>query len=483
MSLRVKTIKGVLWNAFEMLGGKTVQIVITIILARILAPEDFGIIGLLVIFSELSKVILDSGFSQALIRKNDVNQSDFSSVFYFNIVVGTILYVALYLSAPYISNFYDYPELTNVSRVVFLSIFINSFGIVQNAKIVKEVNFKILANRAIIANLIAGAVAVYLAYIGFGVWALVWQMVLASLLGVILLWIYSKWLPSLKFSFETVRSLFAFSGNLLLSGVFDVIVANIQGLLIGKFYTKADLGFYSQAKQLSSIPSQTLTAVIRNVTYPTLSVIQDNVKQLKDAYRKVIRIAIFVVTPLMLGLLAVGNNLIPFILGDNWKPAIDFFMLLCVTGAIFPLNSVNLSIILVRGKGKTYLKLSILKRIITIIAILLTIKYSVLALVIGQVLATIINTIITMIYSGKEINYRFSEQIKDIGGIILISLIMAGSVFLFGHKVHIESYLWMLLSQAILGLVIFITITFLFKLDVLEDLKGILVTIRNRNKE
>ena len=481
MSLRKKTITGVLWNAFEMFGGKIVQVVITIILARILTPEDFGVIGLLVIFTELSKVILDSGFSQALIRKQDANQTDFTSVFYFNIAIGVIVYWTLYFLSPLISDFYNYPELTNISRVVFLTILINSFGIVQNAKIVRDVNFKILAKRTILANVIAGLLAIYLAYVGFGVWALVLQMVVASFLRVTLLWAFSKWLPSLSFSFAPIKKLFAFGGNLLVSGMFDVIASNIQTLLIGKFYTKADLGFYTQGKQLSSIPSQTLTTIVRNVTYPTLSVIQDNKDQLKQSYKKVIKIAVFVVFPLMLALMVIGDHLIPFVLGEKWKPAVNYFMLLCITGAIFPLYSINQNIFLIRGNSKLYLKVSIVIRIITLIAILITIQYSVIALVIGQVIATSLNTLIIMYYSGREIDYSLNEQFKDVYKIIFISILMAGLVYLFGREVKIESYLWMLLAQGTLALLVFSALAFSFRLPVLEDLKGIVTTMRNKN--
>lgn len=480
MSLKYKTIKGILWNSFEMFGGKLIQIAITIILARILSPEDFGVLGLLVIFTELSKVVLDSGFAQALIRKKDVNQVDFTSVFYFNIVVGIAVYILLYLLTPFISGFYNYPELTDIARVVFVSILINSFGIVQNAKIVREVNFKALAKRTIIANLISGIIAILLAHRGFGVWSLVIQMILASFFRVVLLWRFSNWLPSFSFSFKPIKELFVFSGNLLLSGIFDVIVSNIQTLLIGKFYSKAALGFYTQGKQLSSLPAQTLTSIVRNVTYPTLSVIQDNVDELRGAYRKIIKMAVFVIMPLMLGLLAVGNNLIPFVLGDKWIPSVSYFMLLCITGAFFPLYSIGQNLFLVRGNSKLYLKVSILKRIIALIAILITIRYSVLILVIGQVITSFINTIIMMIFSGREINYSLKEQIKDISAIILIAIIMATTVFVFGAKVNIASALWMLIVQTVLGFIVFTSGVFIFKLDVLTDLKSVIVTIKNR---
>ena len=480
MSLRKKTIKGVLWNSFEMFGGKIIQIVITIILARMLSPEDFGVIGLLVIFTELSKIILDSGFSQALIRKQDVDQADFTSVFYFNIFIGIVVYILLYFLSPLISDFYNYPELTNISRAVFLTIFINSFGIVQNAKIMKEVNFKILANRTILANLLAGILAVYLAFKGFGVWALILQMVVASFLRVLLLWTFSKWLPSISFSLNSIRRLFPFSRNLMVASIFDVIASNIQTLLIGKFYTKADLGFYTQGKQLTVIPSQTLTTIVRNVTYPTLSVIHDKTAQLKNAYRKVIRIAVFVVFPLMLGLMVIGDKLIPFLLGDVWKPAIPYFMLLCITGAIFPLYSVNQNIFLIRGNSKLHLKISLLLRTLTFGSILITIWHSVLMLVIGQVVATVIGTVIVMYYSGREIGYKLTEQFEDISGTILISAALFSLLYYFSCKFLTINDLWVLIIQFIGGLILFLIIALTLKLRVVDDLKEILFALKNK---
>jgi O-antigen/teichoic acid export membrane protein len=473
LNLRKKTIAGVLWNSFEAFGGKLVQIVMTIFLARILVPEDFGVVGLLIIFTELSKVVLDSGFSQALIRKHDVTESDFTSVFYFNIFVGTLCYVILYFLSPLISDFYDFSELTNISRVVFITIFINSFGVVQNAKIVKEVNFKVLANRTIIANILSGFVAIILAYGGYGVWALVWQMVLSSLLRVVLLWIYSNWLPSHSFEFDVIRKLFIFSRNLLVSGIFDVMASNIQTLLIGKFYTNADLGFYSQARQLSSIPSQTLTSVIKNVTYPALSLIQDDVEQLKQAYRKIIRISMFTVFPLMLGLMAVANNLIPFVLSEKWVPSVPYFELLCLVGAIFPLYSINQNIFLVRGNSRLLLNISVAKRVISLSIIAITIKHSVIALVFGHLFATSLNTIIGMYYSGREISYPLAEQAKDIAGIVVISFFMASVVYLIDFKIEIQSQFLMLVVQSFIGFVLFLVLSFVFKLSVIKDVKEV----------
>jgi O-antigen/teichoic acid export membrane protein len=477
-SLRVQTIRGVIWHAFETFGGQLIQLIITIILARILVPEDFGILGLLIIFTELSKVILDSGFSQTLIRKKDANQNDFTSVFYFNVCIGLTIYLALYLCAPLISNFYNFPKLTSISRVVFLSIVINSFSIVQNAKIIKEVQFNILAKRTIISNLIAGIIGITLALQGFGVWSLVAQVVFASLFRGLLLWIYSKWRPSLHFSLRPILEMLPFSINLLISGIFDVLVTNIQTLLIGKFYSKKDLGYYTQARRIEGIPSSSLTSIVRTVTFPVLTNIQDDVDNVKLAYRKIIQISFFFVFPLMLGLISMADNLIISLLGDQWKPSIGYFRILCITGAIFPLYSINLNIFLVRGKSKLYLKVNILKRIFTLISIILTVTVSVYAIVWGQVIASIVNTIITMIYSGREINYKFFAQLKDLYKVFIVSIIMALVIYILGSELHILNRFLLLSLQFLVAITMYYFLALIFKIEILHDLKVIFKEVR-----
>jgi len=480
MSLRNKTISGALWNAIELFSGKFIQIFITIILARILVPSDFGTIALLVIFTELSRVLLDSGFSQALIRKENATEKDYNAVFYFNIVMGIILYVILYGLSPFISDFYNYPELTNIARIVFLTIIINSFGIVQNAIVIRDINFKILAKRTIVANLLSGLIAIYLANNGFGVWSLVVQIVLAALLRVMLLWFSSAWKPSFTFSFNPIKELLPFSINLLFSGIIDVLASNIQMLLIGKYYTASDLGFYSQAKILSAMPSQILTSIVKNVTYPVLSVIKDDTSQLKQAYRKIITIAMFVIVPVMFTLVAIGNNLIPFVLGEKWIPSVEYFILLSFVGAIYPLYSINQNIFLAKGNSKLLLKVSIVQKLIAISGIFITIQISVLALVIGYVITTIINTLIIMYYAGREINYMFKEQIEDVSGIILISFLMLVSIYFFGVELSFDNTLLTMLVQVLMALIIYLSLSLLFKLPVLDEFKDIFARIRDR---
>lgn len=474
MSLKLKTIKGVLWNSFEMVGGKIIQVFFTIVLARLLLPEDFGIIALLIIFTELSKVILDSGLSQALIRKKNVDDTDFSSVFYLNIILGFFLYIILFFSSPFLSSFYAYPELTSISRVLFLTLIFNSLGIVQNAKLVRSINFKVLANRTIIANFFSGCIAIILAFYGFGVWSLVWQIVFASFFRLILLWILSDWKPKWQFSFIRIKEFMPFSFRLLLSGIIDVVASNIQSLLIGKYYSKAELGFYSQSKLLSGIPSQTVTLVIKNVSYPSLNVFQDNVQLLKEAYRKVIRVSMFLVFPLLTLLIVLSKYLIPVILGANWIPAIPYFIILCIAGSIYPLYVINQNIFLVRGETSLYLRLSFIKRFISLFFVFITVNISVFYLVVGYLLSAIINSFFSMYISGKLIGYNFKEQFYDISGIILSSSLMVLLILFIDYLNLFENYFIAIGVYFIFGILFFTIFSYWFRLKVLSDLMSVL---------
>lgn len=483
MSLKNKTLIGIMWNALELLSGKFIQIVITIILARILTPEDFGIIALLVIFTELSKVLLDSGFSQALIRRDNNSDIDYNSVFYFNIFIGIIIYIILFVSAPFISDFYEYPALTDISRIIFLTIIINSFSVVQNAIVIKDMNFKILAKRTIISNFVAGLIAVYLAYEDFGVWALVNQMIIISILRVILLWSSSPWKPSLSFSTSPIKELFPFSKNILFSGFIDVLASNIQVLLIGKFYSQAEIGFYSQAKLLSTIPSQTLTSIVKNVTFPSMSKIKDEKEKLKTVFRKIISLSVYIVFPFMLVLIAIAEVLIPLLLGNKWIPAIDYFMLLCIIGAIYPLYTINQNIFLASGNSKLLLNVSIAKRVITILSILITIKFGVLTLVIGQVISTVINTLITMYYSGKEIDYTLKEQFEDLQKIFYISIIMFTIIYYLDKIIFINDPYIYILIKILIAFFTYILFSFIFRIPAILEIKDILLKIKNKGSK
>jgi teichuronic acid exporter len=479
-SLKQKTVSGVVWTAIESVGQYAIQLVITIVLARILSPTDFGTIEMLLIFTALTRVFIESGFSQSLIRKNDVDTVDLNSVFYFNVLLSIVIYIILYFASPFVAAFYKTPELTSIARVIFITEIINAFGIIHIAIISIDLNFKILTRSSIFAAFISAIVGILAAKLGYGVWSLVYQTLSFAIIKTISLWYYNKWRPSLIFSMAPIKEMFTFSSKLLMVNLLDVLFLNIQSLLIGRLYKKSDLGFYGQAKRFQSIPSNTLTQVIQKVTYPILSKIQNEANRFKEAYAKVIMLTIFFVFPMMLGLLVMGNNLFYIILTPKWLPAVQYFQPLCLVGVLFPLYSINLNIVIAKGQGNLYLKIGFIKRITVLVAILATIKFSVLALVWGQVAATLINSLITMFYSGKLINYTIKDQIKDIFPTLLLSSIMAGSMYGLGEVVPFHNKYIILICQVIAGGAIYIIAAKSFNFLAFKELHSIF--IRKNNK-
>lgn len=281
MSLKKQTVDGVIWSAIERFGSLGVQFIITVIIARVLSPSDYGLIGMLFVFTSLGGVILDAGFGQALIRKTVVTQIEFTSVFYFNIFMSVIIYLALYFTAPYIASFYNTPELEKIAKYVFLIFPINAFGIIQNTIIVKKVAFKLMTKISLSAALLSGIIGIFMAYNGYGVWALVYQSLLYAIFNTLFYWIFNSWRPLFKFDIRPIRQMFSFSINLLITNVIIVLFNNIYTLLIGKFYPLAQVGFYNQAKRLQEIPSQTLTSIVQRVSYPILSKLQGQNENLK----------------------------------------------------------------------------------------------------------------------------------------------------------------------------------------------------------
>ena len=471
MNIKKKTLLGLFWNGMELVGGRVIQFLVIIILSHYLSPKEFGTIALLIVFIELSRILLDSGFTQALIREKNTTNEDLASVFYFNIFVSFIIYIIFYLLAPTISDFYHFPELTLFSRIAFFAIIINAFGIVQNAILTKNMNFQVLAKRTLITNIIAGCFAILLAYLNFEIWSLIGQILLSSFLRVVMLWKFSSWRPSSFIKLASLKKLFSFSIYLLISNFIDIIVSNIQVLLIGRFYVTTEVGLYSQAKNLSTLPYQTLTSIVKNVTYPGLSTMQNSKRELTFMYKKVIRLSMFVTVPFVVILISIADKLIPFLLGEQWIELIQYFMILSLIGVMYPLYSLSQNIFLAKGNGKLFLKLSVLKRIITLGGVILTIQWSVFALVIAQVITMAFNTLLTMYYLSKEIDYSLVEQLKDIIGVYLNSAIMFIGMFLLKEYFILENDIFYILFWIVLESLLYLFLSILFQKKLVEEIK------------
>ena len=476
-SLKDKTVKGVIWSAVDRFSAQGIQFVFSILIARLLVPEDYGVIAMLNIFLAVSQTFIDSGFGTALIRKIDRTETDFSTVFYFNIAVAVFFYLGLFFAAPAIANFYNTPLLVPVTRVTAINLVIGSLSGIHNAKLSIAIDFKSRAKISIVSAVLTGAVGLWMAYSGYGVWALVVQTVFAGIIRTIMLWIIVKWYPKFVFSWKSFKELFSFGSKLLASGLLDTIYNNIYPLVIGKVFTSSTLGVYSKAKSLADFPSANITGVLQNVTFPVLSTIQNEENRLADAYKRFLRISAFVIFPLMLGLSSVADPFIRLALTDKWEGAIYLLQIICFALMWYPIHAINLNILSVKGRSDYFLKLEIIKKVQGVFILCITVPMGIVAMCYGQVISSMISLIWNTHYTKKLIGYGFLAQIKDLLPIFIHSLIMWGLVLLI---VHFMPTLWLKLIVGITaGMVYYIVGSYIMKFPEMDELLTILKLKRN----
>lgn len=441
-SLRDKTISGIFWSLLQKVGARGVSFVVMIILARLLTPADFGMIGMLMIFIQVSQAIVEGGFNLALIQKKDTDELDFSSVFWINLVASIFLYVLVFVGAPYIAEFYEQPVLTKLVRVLSLVFVINAFSIVQEAKLTKEMKFKTLMWVHLPSTVLAGVVSVIMAYKDFGVWSLLVFQVINRLAFSIQIWIYAKWKPLLTFQWQRVKTLFNFGSKLLVAKIVGVIYNNIFLVVIGKFYPVKNVGYYQNSFNLVNTPAGTITSVLGSVTFSAFSSIQDDNQRLKTGYKKVMQQAFFWICPtyIFAGVLAVP--LFDFVFGAQWLPAVPYFRWLCIVGILAPLNTYNLNIVNVKGRSDMFLKLQLVRRGITILAIIavLLLTTGITALLIVQATSALFTFFLFSYFSGKFIDYPLSEQLKDIYPVFFLSIGIALVIFFIDQRLVIETH-------------------------------------------
>lgn len=424
MSLKLQTLRGIWWSTIERFAVQTVSFILGLIIARLLSPSDYGVIAMLAVFIAISQTFVDSGFSTALVRKIDRSESDNSTVFYFNIVVGLAVYVVMFFAAPFIAEFYQTPLLTPVTRVVSVTLIFSSFCVVQQALLTAKMDFKSQAKISLLSAIISGGVGIALAYYGYGVWALVVQTVVASLLRMVLLWVFSRWRPRAPFSKSSFRELFSFGSKLLASGLLDTLYNNAYTIVIGKLFSAASLGLYSRANQFAQFPSSNITGIIQRVTFPVLSSIQNEDERLRINYRKLIRMSGFIIFPLMIGLAAVANPLIEILLTEKWVGAVIYLQIICFAMMWFPIHAINLNLLQVKGRSDLFLRVEIIKKIIGISILCITIPMGLLAMCYGRVVSSLLALIINTYYTGKLINVGFVIQMCDLLPSLIKSLIM-----------------------------------------------------------
>lgn len=471
-SLKEKTVKGIVWSAVDRFSAQGIQFVFSILIARLLVPEDYGVIAMLNIFLAVSQTFIDSGFGTALIRKIDRTETDFSTVFYFNIAVAVFFYLGLFFSAQAIANFYNTPLLVPVTRVTAINLVVGSLSGIHNAKLSIAIDFKSRAKISIVSAILTGTVGLWMAYLGYGVWALVVQTVFAGIIRTIMLWIIVKWYPKLVFSWQSFKEMFSFGSKLLASGLLDTIYNNIYPLVIGKIFSPSTLGVYAKAKSLADFPSANITGVLQNVTFPVLSSIQNEEDRLSDAYKRFLRISAFVIFPLMLGLSSVADPFIRLALTDKWEGAIYLLQILCFALMWYPIHAINLNILSVKGRSDYFLKLEMIKKVQGVFILCITVPMGIVAMCYGQVISSMISLIWNTHYTKKLIGYGYWAQMKDLMPIFIHSFVMWVLVLLV---VHFMPTLWLKLIVGVLsGMVYYIAGAFLMKFPEVDEILKIL---------
>jgi O-antigen/teichoic acid export membrane protein len=450
MTLKQKTVSGLIWSFLDSFASQGFLFIIGIVLARILTPKEFGLIGMLTIFIAVAQSFIDSGFSQALIRKNDVSQTDYSTVFYFNLIIGFICFLLLLLSAGPISRFFNEPQLKLLIQVLSLSLVINAFTIIQQTILTKKLDFKLQAKISIISSVFSGVVALIMAFAGFGVWSLVVKTITLYAMSSLLLWLWNGWRPSLIFNFQSIKELFAFGSNLLISGLIDTIYGNVYYIVIGKYFSANELGYYTRAEQFKSFPSTNLTSIIRRVSYPVLSSIKEDLPKLKDAYKKLIRSTMLICFVLMLGMAGVAKPMILTLIGEKWLPCVIYLQMLCFVGMFYPLHALNLNMLEVEGRGDLFLRLEIIKKALAVPTIVIGVLFGVKIMIAGMFLNSLIAYYLNSYWSGSFIGYSFLEQIRDILPSFFLAVCMSAVVFVEGLLIPLPS-LALLIIQLITG--------------------------------
>lgn len=473
-SLSDQSMGGLFWLLIDKLGSSTVNFAITIILARLLLPEDFGLVAMVMIFFELSSTFIESGFFPALVREKEITEKDKSTTFTFNLVTSVIVYSALFAAAPGISVLFEEEALTLIVRIMGLNLIIYAFSIIQRAHLTQQIDFKTQTKVRFVAVVISGSVAIFFALSGWGVWSLIIKILLMAFIDTTLLWVVRPWKPNLKVHKDSFKKLFGFGYKILLSSLLDKFYQQIYKLLIGKFFSSATLGFYTQAANFSNIMINTLFRTLEKVTYPVLAKLQDSKTRLKSGYRKVIKLSSFVIIPSMIVLGVLAKPLIFLLMGEKWLPAVPFLQLLCLSGLTYHFSQINLNMLLVLGRSDLGLKLEIIKKVMITIAIVVGIQFGIFGLVIGEVVAAYVNLIINAYYSKVFLDYSLMEQIKDVALTLSFSLICGLAMFISITVFQIP--LVMQLGLALItGGCLYLGLHLLFKTEEMNTLRHVII--------
>lgn len=468
-SLKSQTVKALFWSFLERGGEQGIRFVVTIILARMLFPEQFGLIAMLTIFIALARSFVSSGFGAALIQKKEITHEDKCSVFYFNIVLGFAMAGLLCLAAPWIAAFYNAPLLTPLTRVLSIPLVTGSFGIIHMIILSKRLDFKTQLKVRLISTAISGAVGISMAYNGFGIWSLVAQQLTSSVVNTLSLWVLCSWRPSLTFSMAALRGMFGFGSKLLISRLIDTFFKHIYLIVIGKIFSPAQLGYFGRARGIQQLPVNNLSIPVKRVTFPVFSTIQDDKERLKRVVHKAMTTLVLIHFPIMIGLAIVAEPLVIVLLTEKWVPCIPYLQLLCVAGLLYPLHLINVNVLIAQGRSDLYLRLEIVKKILTVIAIAITYRWGIKALIYGQIAQSLIAYYLNTYYTGKLLRYTFLEQVADVIPYLAAASLMGAGVYAT-QLIPIENRLFLLAAKVATGVFLYTALCYGLRLGAFTEI-------------
>jgi len=476
-------ISSLFWKLMERGGTQGVQFLVQIVLARLISPEEFGIIAIVMVFINLARVFVQSGFNTALIQKKDADELDFSSTFYLSLIVAGILYIIIYFTAPIIANFYSDSNLVSVLRVLSLILFTGAFNSIQNAYVSRNLLFRRLFKSSLGAILISGVVGIFAAYQGLGVWALVIQQLVNQISITIIMWFTVNWRPRLIFSIERIKTLFSFGWKLLASSLLNTLYLDLRTLLIGRFYTPSILGYYNRGEQFPKVIVNNVNGSIQSVMLPTLSAYQDDKKRMKKFMRRSIVTSSFLIFPMMIGMAVVAESLVAVVLTETWLPAVPFLQIFCISYMLMPIHTANLQAINALGRSDIFLRLEIFKKTLGVIVLAISLPFGVYAIAIGQVINNVIASFINAYPNKKLLGYGYIEQISDIIPSLFLSVVMGAVVYMF-NILNIEGWK-ILIIQVLIGIIIYIILAIITKNEsfsyLLKTIKEIYQNRREKN--
>lgn len=474
-NLKGTAAKGLAWSALDRFGGQGIQFLFGIWLTRILDTSDYGLLGMILIFIAVGQTLIDSGFGSALIWKKNPSQTDYSTVFYFNISISFILYAFFYFTAPLVAGFYDNPQLVSLIRVICLNFIILSFSLIQQTILQKKVDFKLMAFVNSGGSVVAGVVALYLALHGFGVWSIVWQLLIKSLINSLFLWIFSSWRPLAVFDFNVLKELFGYGSKLTIAGLIYTVFQNLYFNIIGKLFPIDALGLYTRASQLQDFPVKTGTSIFNRVVFPVFSAINDDKERLLNAIRKSLKSIVFIMYPVIFGLMAVSDQLIVVLFTEKWISVSLYFRLLLITGVFYVFQVIFGEVLKTTGKSNLVLRIELLTKSIWILSIVITYRWGISAIIIGQIFTSAIGWIVTTHYVNSLVGYSLLKQLKDIGSYLVISILMYLVVIFIAGLIS-QTLISLIISSTI-GAVFYLLAAWILNLEEAQEFKRVI----NRN--